>query len=851
MNPESPAYKALLDSLPQLIWSMDRNGTVLRGNAAFERVYTARQSGNANGFPVKELFSGEPGTGWGMLYKRCLNGAAQHVEICSPDENGSPEWWEISLYPVTDSEGRITEIAGSALNSTLRKNADNALLLSERKFRSIFEALPDIYFQTDNKGIITLISPSVTELFHLPPARLQGCPIQNWVQAPPDAEELLMQLLEEGSLQNLPVQVTWAKGETLHFICNIGLLRDHAGNPVGFDGLARNISELKTAGNQIEEERRNSARYLRIREQFLANMSHEIRTPVNGIMGAVELLAVTPLSAKQQNLLKAARESSAVLSGILNDILDVSKMEAADEGLSPTQFSLHELGTVLQAMYTAKAQAKGIGFSVSEAAGLPQTLFADKSRLLKALSYLISNAIKFTFTGRVSLNFELQETNGSTITIAALVSDTGIGISEKTRETLYTPFTQGDGSETKSHNGVGLGLALCRQTARIMNGDLSVESEPGKGSVFTFLFSCRAGGTTGGGFTDPYIQGIQTAGTNAADPGSEFTNWQALPNVPPLPSERPAAYSEPAEQQAEEDEYLQNGTLPGLASQKLPEAIEVLVVEDNPINLLITTEMLRNIGCRVTEAESGFAALDALQPAGKPDNEGLSAEGQPAFRIVFMDVQMPRMDGCETARKIKQLRLPYSPVIIALTAYAMPGDRERFLAAGMDDYLSKPITGEKLLQTIQKHLTGKPEGFAGSQNPTEPVSNEANPPSARPTETPALNRAALDGLLKYVSADTVAHSLREYEAETAELLCEAWSAVADGNPDALLSVVHTIKGTSLTLGAAALGAYAAELENTIRQTGQADQRARLSELQELYRSFCLLSRSYLENGNIN
>lgn len=377
----------------------------------------------------------------------------------------------------------------------------------------------------------------------------------------------------------------------------------------------------------------------RLHEQFMANMSHEIRTPLNAIIGMTGLLQRSQLKTREQELASNIQVASENLLNIVNDILDFSKLEAGMLTLEKVPFDLNGLFHSVKQLLSEKARQKNLSFDVHLAPGLPHQLIGDPTRLTQILINLISNAIKFTQNGGVVISVvPVGAENKSQTTIRIEVRDSGIGIPARQLDRVFERFTQSDEKTTRVYGGTGLGLSIVKQLVDVMKGSISLQSQAGKGSVFTVLL--------------PFDNEVAQAAA---------------------PTEKPSDLPE------------KNTTTVEVNFAH----IHVLVAEDNPLNRRVVELLFEEWKCPHTMAQNGREALDLL--SNNPN----------AFDLVLMDIQMPEIDGYEATRQIRHnlgLQIP----IIAMTAHALAGEREKCLQLGMSDYLSKPIREQELRQVIAR-----------------------------------------------------------------------------------------------------------------------------------------------------
>jgi len=548
-------------------------------------------------------------------------------------------------------------------------------------------------------------------------------------------------------------------GEGAYLWVTATRLLDGSGNRVGAIETVRDITERKGTEKALQEAKEAAEAGTRAKGDFLATMSHEIRTPMNGIIGSTELLLATDLTEDQQCLAGALRDSSEALLAIVNDVLDFSKIEANSLELEPIPFDLRAVFDSVCGVLRLAAAQKNLELTLSVDPRIPTSLVGDQARLRQVLTNLVSNAVKFTERGEVVVSVAmLESTDAGKARLGFEVRDTGIGISPEARSRLFKSFSQADSSMSRRFGGTGLGLAISWRLVDLMGGCLDVSSRVGEGSTFSFSIELPI------------------------DPTASL-------DVPRRPGNSEAESTT-------------------ITPASVPLGALLLLVEDNEINRQVVGAMLCGLG-----VEPGGMASDGF--------EAVAATDATPFDLILMDCQMPGMDGFEATREIRRKEAGgRHATIVALTANATPEDRERCLAAGMDDFMSKPVRLATLRETLDRWLAparASTEVWPAAADdiaqpplgpgPVAPAAQESDGPVVLDQETLAMLRSLGEG-----GEDVLGPLVDLLESEAEGHLAAIEAAVERGDAQALGGIAHTLKGASRNLGAVLVGEIAAELE---------------------------------------
>jgi PAS domain S-box-containing protein len=594
--------------------------------------------------------------------------------------------------------------------------------------------------------------------------------------------------------------------------------------------LAR-VAERERAQAEVARARDEAMEASRQKSEFLATMSHEIRTPLNGVIGLNDLLLRTGLTPEQQRLASGVQVASRTLLGLINDILDFSKIEAGRLELERLDFEIRPLLEQVAGMLIEPARDQGLDLVISCHHDVPAVLSGDPTRLAQVVTNLMANAVKFTERGGVVVR-ATAEAEEDRIRLRVEVSDTGVGVSRSKVPQLFAPFTQADSSTTRLYGGTGLGLAISSELVAAMDGTLEYAPNPGGGSIFSCSVVLDEGTEP---FADQSLDVVareRLSGHRALvvtdDPvhawvwAEQLTWWGLTVGSSPVAEGYDAVlldHPDRLELRAGDDrEVLAKPVLPSQlrsvllrlvagfdpappdldsAGDEQPGKGRILVVEDNPVNQLVATGLLEALGYRTETADDGLAAIEAASTGG--------------FDAILMDVQMPQMDGYTATRRIRENETGRHCPIIAMTAAAVEGERERCLEAGMDDYLTKPVDAARLTETLDRWLVPGPSYADRLDLGRLEELRELDDPD----EGSYVDRA-------------IANFLGSAEGHVAAMA----DAAAAGDAEQLRTVAHRMAGAALNLGAVAFGLGARDVEERVLNGAFDEAAAALPELAE-------------------
>ncbi|MBX9599894.1 MAG: response regulator [Bryobacteraceae bacterium] len=785
----------------------------------------------ADGTARRLLGSYPPGTTLAVWCGGDFQGLREGADGWRGEREIAGRWLELEVWKrAPDAPGWMAVVA----DATPRKQAQRQAECAEARLRDIQNLVAEYFWETDRALRLTYVTDRAAEFFGEAPESLIGRSLLE--MAAEEHRQDLRSLLENAMLTASPVcspefPGRTPAGETGWKQLTAAAFRDASGSVAGLRGCTREAGERVRARQASVDARRAAEAASRAQSEFISRLSHEIRTPLNAMIGMASLLLAEPLSPGQREYVQTIRRSGDSVLALLNEVLDLAKIQAGRLELENREFDLLACVEASLDVIAPQVIQKDLQAACFPHPGLPAVVTGDCARLRQVLSNLLGNAAKFTPRGSVILEIEGHPQGEDEWVLHFSVRDSGVGIPAAGMSRLFREFSQAETSTARQYGGTGLGLSISKRLVEMMGGEIHAESTEGKGSTFRFTIRVKASPAAARladvlrlpvtsrnarvltRFADPGFQsairaflgrwGFDPATT--ADTGApgilavgDIESLRSVAGVPTIligarrpegsgralpPPVRPSHLLE-AIARALENPGQPCSTAPHRSDGR--DRLAILIAEDNPVNQKVARLMLQKLGCEADSVTNGVEAMEALS--------------QKQYDLIFMDIQMPEMDGLDATRQIRATLAPdRQPWIIAMTANVLESDRRASFDAGMNDFVAKPIQVEDLENALRRFSRSVGRG------PAAP----AAPCWALPQQ---LSELASSG-----DAPVVEDLLSLFLATAAKHLAGIQAAAGSGAPDAVRKRAHSLKGSAAQIGAVRL----AELSRQIEQQATA------------------------------
>ncbi len=881
--------KHTLKDLEFIKFAVDQHAIVSTADVNGNITYINEHFCHISGYSAKELLGKNhriiksdqhPTSYFRKMWRTITKGNVWHGEIKNAKKNGGYYWVYATIVPFLDSKGEPYQYISIRTDITAQKEMEEKLARQQKSFlMSLTDTIGEGVCAVGKDGYCTFINREGELLLGWSRKEFIGMPAYKIMTLANSKDTCHKSLIDNLALfKQVRQNGRYCSDEDL-FIKKDGsrFPASVVAQPLIIDGeyqgtviAFQDISKRKKQEKELKEAKQIAEDASKAKSMFLANTSHEIRTPMNAIIGMSYLALQTELSDKQRDYINKIYQAGNNLLGIINDILDFSKIEAGKLSLEETSFALSDVLDDVITVLKPNAAKKQIEIIEHTATNIPERLKGDPLRLRQIITNLVSNSVKFTHEGKITIEVKLLEHSAQRIKLQFIISDTGIGMTEKQIQNLFQAFSQADGSTTRRYGGTGLGLTICKKLVKMMGGDIDVSSTYGKGSTFYFtawfgevrqeipktvhglrIFVAEARksdqqillkalhGLPVEVKTAQHEYDLITRIKNAAQQGDPFdiiiinsplasrsgllvasdirylesdgqhykiiltynrddkkSISKELSSVVDLILEKPVSQAAVTNalislyQSADSGVIIPKEILPDLNDMK------VLLVEDNPVNQQIAKELLESQGVIVTIANNGAEAVKLLK------------QHTATFDAVLMDLQMPEMDGYEATRHLRNDSSFNGLPIIAMTAHAMKEERQKCLATGMNDHITKPVVPNVLYSTLAKYFTRSPHPHP-AQKPTLPEKNNVE------MKLPEIEYLDIDKGVANFNENKALYLkiLRQFYNNQKNTITDIRSALESNKIETAMRLAHTLKGLAGSIGADSIEYNATILES--------------------------------------